>query len=46
MGVFVSSEVRAKFDYDKVPWDEYAAEIYEDLVNGNMEKFREYILCD
>ncbi len=46
MGVFVSTEVKAKFDYEKVPWEEYAAEIYEDLVNGNMEKFREFILSD
>lgn len=46
MGIFVSSEVKAKFDYGKVPWEEYAAEIYEDLVSGNIEKFREFILPD
>jgi len=46
MGIFVSSEVKAKFDYEKVPWEEYAAEIYEDLVSGNMEKFTEFILSD
>lgn len=46
MGIFVSTEIKAKFDYEKVPWDEYAAEIYEDLVNGNMENFTELILSD
>ncbi len=44
MGIFVSSEVKAKFDYEKVPWEEYAAEIYEDLVKGNMEKFTEFVI--
>jgi len=46
MGIFVSSEVKSKFDYEKVPWDEYADEIYEDLVCGNIEKFTEFILPD
>ena len=44
MGIFVSLEVKAKFDYENVPWEEYAAEIYEDLVNGNMENFTEYVI--
>jgi len=46
MGIFVSSEVKAKFDYEKVPWDEYAAEIYGDLVSGNMEEFMEFKFPD
>lgn len=46
LGVFVSLEVKAKFDYEKVPWEEYASEIYEDLVSGNTEKFTEFILSD
>ena len=46
MGVFVSPEVKAKFDYESVPWLEYATEIYEDLVEGHMEKFTEFTLSD
>ena len=46
MGIFVSSELKAKFDYEKVPWEEYAAEIYKDLIEGNTEKFTEPILPD
>lgn len=42
MGIFVSLEVKANFDYEKVPWEEYASEIYEDIVNGNIEKFTEF----
>lgn len=42
MGVFVSPEVKAKFDYESVPWMEYATEIYEDLVKGHTEKFTEF----
>jgi mRNA-degrading endonuclease RelE of RelBE toxin-antitoxin system len=46
MGVFVSSEVKAKFDYSKVPWEEYATKIYEDLINNNMDNFKELKLSD
>ena len=44
MGIFVSTEVKSKFDYEQVPWEEYAAEIYEDLVNGKIENFNELVL--
>jgi hypothetical protein len=42
MGVFVSSEVKANFDYNSVPWLEYATEIYEDLVNQKYKNFKEF----
>jgi len=42
MGVFVSSEIKAKFDYSTVPWLEYATAIYEDIVNRKYENFTEF----
>lgn len=42
MGVFVSSEIKAKFDYNSVPWLEYATEIYKDIVNRKYENFKEF----
>ncbi|TET38935.1 MAG: hypothetical protein E3J65_04595 [Dehalococcoidia bacterium] len=44
LGIFVSSEVKTKLDYDSIPWLEYAAQIYEDLVNGNIDKFKESVI--
>jgi mRNA-degrading endonuclease RelE of RelBE toxin-antitoxin system len=42
MPVFISDNLRANFDYDKIPWEEYAQQIYDDLINSKMENFREY----
>lgn len=39
--VFVSTQPKARFDYEDVPWREIAEEIYQDLVQGNDEKFTE-----
>lgn len=39
--IFVSTEAKEDFDYEDVPWREMAEEIYQDLVEGNDEKFRE-----
>lgn len=44
LGIFVSLEVKTKFDYDSIPWHEYAAQIYDDLVNGNIDEFKEYVI--
>ena len=37
--VYLSLVIKSQFNYDEVPWQEYAHEIYEDLHNANMEKF-------
>jgi len=42
MGVFVSADPRSNFDYNKVPWLEYAEKIYEDLTAKNMKQFEEW----
>ena len=44
--VYVSPEVKAKFDYEKMPWREYAAEIYEDRATWkNLESLYYLIKC-
>jgi mRNA-degrading endonuclease RelE of RelBE toxin-antitoxin system len=45
MGVFISDDLRSNFDYDKIPWEEYAQQIYDDLINARMEKFKEYTVA-
>lgn len=39
--IFVSTEAKEDFDYEDVPWREMAEEIYQDLVDGNIQKFQE-----
>lgn len=39
--IFVSTETKQHFDYEDVPWREMAEEIYQDLMDGNEEKFQE-----
>ena len=39
--VFLSCEIKPRFDYDAVPWQDYASEIYKDLCDGNTTKFTE-----
>lgn len=46
LGIFVSMETKRTFDYDKVPWESYALDISDDLIKGNMSKFRELTLPD
>jgi hypothetical protein len=46
LGVFISSEVKANLDYDKVPWEEYADQIYEDYLSGNEGSFQVWTLPD
>jgi len=37
--VFLSKEPKRDFDYDKVPWEEIAEEIYNDFINKKYNKF-------
>jgi hypothetical protein len=37
--VYLSLEVRKNIDYDQVPWEQYASEIYSDFVKGNIQAF-------
>jgi len=39
--IFVSTEPREYFDYERMPWREMADEIYQDFVEGNDKKFKE-----
>jgi hypothetical protein len=39
--VFLSLVIKSQFDYDKVPWEEYATAINKDLRAGNMANFKE-----
>ena len=38
--VLLTLEVKGRIDYDKLPWEEYAEKIYEDLVQNNMDAFK------
>lgn len=40
LGVFLSTEARADFDYSDIEWQEYAQTIYVDLIKGNDAKFK------
>ncbi len=40
--VFLSPVPRSRFDYDDVAWEEYCEEIFTDLQNKNMTKFKRY----
>ena len=46
VGVFLSSKVRSAFDYDEVPWEDYAIQIYDDLVNKRWKKFKKFAIAD
>ena len=37
--VFLSREVRGRINYDKIPWEEYANQIYDDYVQNNISAF-------
>ena len=39
--VFLSLEIKSQFNYDNVPWQDYAVEIYKDLCEGNISAFTE-----
>ena len=40
MGIYLSTDERANFDYSDLDWQDYAQEIYTDLVNGNEDMFK------
>ena len=46
LGVFLSSNIRPSINYNKIPWAQYATEIYDDLINYRMDKFIEYRIAD
>lgn len=46
MGIFLSSNVKPALDYSKVPWEEYAEKIYDDLINARWEKFTIFTILD
>lgn len=37
--IYISEVRRSDFDYNKVPWQSIAEEIYKDLIDGNKDKF-------
>jgi mRNA-degrading endonuclease RelE of RelBE toxin-antitoxin system len=37
--IYISEVKRGDFDYDKVPWQSIAEEIYKDFLDGTTEKF-------
>jgi hypothetical protein len=39
--VFLSSVLKSQFDYEKVPWQEFAEKTYKDLCEGNLSAFTE-----
>ena len=39
--VYVSLVVKSRFSYEKSDWDKYAIDIYEDLIQGNNDKFQQ-----
>jgi mRNA-degrading endonuclease RelE of RelBE toxin-antitoxin system len=39
--VFLSLVIKSQFDYEKVPWLDYAEKIYKDLSEGHLSAFTE-----
>lgn len=39
--VFLSLVIKPQFNYDKVPWQDYADKIYKDLCEGHLASFTE-----
>lgn len=46
MPVFLSSDVRAALKYDDIPWEDYAAQILDDLISERWEKFTVFTIPD
>lgn len=40
--VLVTLELRARIDWDKLPWLEYSEKIHSDFVNGNLNAFKDW----
>lgn len=46
LGIFLSGNKRPSINYNKIPWEQYATEIYNDLINSRMDRFKEYRIAD
>ena len=44
MPVFLSLKTRPYIDYGKLPWQEYAREIYDDYAQNNIGAFRIWLV--
>lgn len=42
--VFISLEVRGRLNYDKIPWQEYANQIYNDYMQNITDAFKVWTL--
>ncbi len=42
--VFLSLKARPYIDYGKLPWQEYAREIYDDYVQNNIDAFKIWLV--